>query len=360
VTDLLDLAAELVAVPSPSGAEGALAGRIAELLDGLDGLVVERLGDNVVARTDLGRPQRLLVAGHLDTVPAAGNEVPRLAGDVLWGLGAADMKGSLAVMVDLAGRLRRPAYDVTWCFYVCEEVSRDRSGLGQLFAGRPDLLAADAAVLGEPTACLVEAGCQGTMRLRVTMGGRRAHSARPFTGRNAIHRLAPVLSAVADWSGRTVDLDGCRYVEQLQAVAVAGGVAPNVIPDTASLTLNHRYAPDRDAAAARAALDQLLEPHLETEWDDRVELMEAADGAPPALGHPLLAALVAATGQSPRAKVGWTDVATFSARGIPAANFGPGDPLLAHHADERVDRAALVRSRDVLEALLSKDPPARL
>jgi len=353
VTDLLALTTEFVALPSPSGGEGPLAGRIEELLSGTPGLEVERIGDNVVARTTLGRAQRLLLAGHLDTVPPAGNEVPRLDGDVLWGLGAADMKGGLAVMVDLARRVREPAVDVTWCFYTCEEVSRDRSGLAALFAERPELLIADAAVLGEPTGGVVEAGCQGTMRLVVTVGGQRAHTARPFTGRNAIHRLAPVIDAVAGWEGRAVELDGCRYVEQLQAVAVEGGVAGNVVPDRATLTLNYRYAPDRDGRAARRALAELIDPLLVAELGDRIEVQDEADGAPPSLGHPLLAALVTSTHQPPRAKVGWTDVASFFAHGIPAANFGPGDPLLAHHSAERVDRGALEQARHSLEALLA-------
>lgn len=353
VTDLLALTGELVAIPSASHAEGAMADRIEEALNRCGWLRVERLGDNVVARTDLGRPWRLLLAGHLDTVPPAGNGTPRLDGDVLWGVGAADMKGGLAVMLDLACAIADPAVDVTWCFYACEEVDRSESGLVPLWRDRPDLLSADAAVLGEPTGCLVEAGCQGTLRLLVRLEGLRAHTARPFTGCNAIHRLAPVLEAVAGWEGRTVVLDGCEYVEQLQAVAVEGGVAGNVVPDQASLTLNYRYAPDRGADAARRHLEELLGGTVGGRPGDRLELLDVADGAPPALDHPLLAALVVSTGQPPRAKVGWTDVASFWAHGIPAANFGPGDPLLAHHPEERVDRAALDRARAVLQQLLT-------
>jgi succinyl-diaminopimelate desuccinylase len=243
--------------------------------------------------------------------------------------------------------------DVTWCFYACEEVARDQSGLEHLWRERPELLAGDAAILGEPTSCLVEAGCQGTMRAAITVGGLRAHTARPFTGRNAIHRLAPVLQKVTGWPGRTIVLDGCEYVEQLQAVAVEGGVAGNVVPDRAMLTVNYRFAPDRDEAAARRFLNGLLDGLLDPALGDAVEIVDAAPGARPSLDEPFLAALVVATGEAPRAKVGWTDVATFWARGVPAANFGPGDPLLAHHPDERVARASLDRARAVLAGLLT-------
>lgn len=351
--DLLARTAELVAVGSVSRHEGALADRVQAVLAGCDWLTVDRVGDNVVARTSLGRSLRLTVAGHLDTVPAAGNAVPRLDGDTLWGLGAADMKGGLAVMLDLAERLAEPIVDVTWCFYAREEIASSESGLAELWDERPDLLAADAAVLGEPTGAVVEAGCQGTMRVVVHLAGSRAHTARPHAGRNAVHRLAPVLDRVAGWEGRRVVLDGCEYVEQLQAVGVEGGIAPNVVPDHAALTLNYRYAPDRDARSARAFVAALLEGLLEPEWGDRWEVVDVADGAPPGIDHPLLAALVGGTGEPPRAKVGWTDVASFWAHGVPATNFGPGDPLLAHHPEERVERRSLERVRDVLAAVLT-------
>lgn len=351
--DLLTLTADLVAVGSVSHHEAALADRVEGELRACPWLEVTRVGDSVVGRTALGRDRRVVMAGHLDTVPPAGNEVPRLDGDVLWGLGAADMKGGLAVMLDLAHGLDAPAVDVTWCFYACEEVARQDSGLAALWRDRPDLLQADAAVLGEPTGAVVEAGCQGTMRVVVHVGGVRAHTARPFTGRNAVHRLAPVLDRVAGWSGRAIVLDGCEYTEQLQAVAVEGGVAGNVVPDHASATLNYRFAPDRDAAEARQFLGALLDGELDPELGDRLEVVDVAEGAPPALDHPLLATLVAATGERPRAKVGWTDVASFWEHGIPAANFGPGDPLLAHHPEERVERASLERSRAVLARVLT-------
>ena len=352
MTDLLAATAELVRIPSLSHAEHALADLVDARLRGCDWLDVTRLGDNVVARTALNRPQRLVLAGHLDTVPANHNEEPKVDGDTLWGLGAADMKGGLAVMLDLAVATPTPSIDLTWCFYACEEVARADSGLLALWSERPDLLAGNAAILGEPTGALVEAGCQGTMRVRIALQGVRAHTARPFTGRNAIHRLAPLLAAVAAWESRTVVLDGCTYAEQLQAVAVDGGVAANVVPDAASVTLNFRYAPDRVRAGAEEYLRRLLGEFFDEDEGDSWLLIDGSDGAPPSLDHPLLAALVAGTATAPRAKVGWTDVASFWEHGVPAANFGPGDPLLAHHPDEHVTRAQLERARQVLAALI--------
>ncbi len=348
---LLGLATALVGIPSVSHQEGAMADAVQAALGLCPWLIVDRVRDNVVARTDLGRPRRVLLAGHLDTVPPAeGNDRPRVEGSTLFGLGAADMKGGLAVFLHLAGLLTEPAMDVTWCFYAGEEVSREHNGLLHLWEERPDLLVADAAILGEPTGGRVEAGCQGTMRVRVTLSGLRAHTARPHAGRNAIHRLAGLLTAIADFDVRRPVIDGCEYAEQLQVVSVEGGVAGNVVPDRATVVINHRFAPDRSAAQAESSVRELLAPHLEP--GDHWELLEAAPAAPPALDHPILAALVSATGEPPRAKVGWTDVAFFAERGIPAANFGPGDPLLAHTPGEHVSSAELHYVAGALDVLL--------
>ncbi len=282
---LLGLATALVGIPSVSHHEQVIADAVQAALELCPWLDVHRVGDNVVARTDLGRRRRVLLAGHLDTVPpAGGNDEPRLEGSTLHGLGAADMKGGLAVFLHLAGRLDTPAHDLTWCFYAAEEVAREHSGLHQLWAERPELLEADAAVLGEPTAGRVEAGCQGTLRIRIRLAGARAHTARPQAGRNAVHRLGPLLDAVAAYDVRRPVLDGCEYAEQLQAVSVEGGVAGNVVPDEAILVLNHRFAPDRTVAEAESWLRELLAPHLEA--GDHWELVEAAPGAPPVPRRP--------------------------------------------------------------------------
>jgi succinyl-diaminopimelate desuccinylase len=344
---------ELIEVASPSHQESALASLVARRLEGVPGLDVTRVQDNVVARTRLGRSRRVILAGHLDTVPPSGNERAVLDGEVCRGLGAADMKGGLAVMARLARALTAPRLDVTFLFYSCEEVDARHSGLVQLRVARPDLLAADVAILGEPTSCQVEAGCQGNLRAELTLGGRRAHTARPWTGTNAIHRLGPVLEHLAAYSGREPILDGCRYREALQAVRVEGGVANNVVPDRVRLVLNHRYAPDRDAPAALAALREELGPLLDEELGDSFELVTASEGAPPGLVDPLLSRLVELTGP-PSAKLGWTDVSFFHHLGLPATNFGPGDPLLAHTPGEWVSGQELEKAYRVLFQLLSE------
>jgi succinyl-diaminopimelate desuccinylase len=348
---LLGLATALVGIPSVSHHERAMADAVQAALELCPWLEVERVGDNVVARTQLGRSRRVLLAGHLDTVPPAeGNDEPHLVGTTLYGLGAADMKGGLAVFLHLAGTLSEPAVDVTWCFYVGEEVAQEFNGLRHLWAERPDLLAADAAILGEPTGGMVEAGCQGTLRVRIRLAGQRAHTARPHTGRNAVHRLAPLLTAIAAFEVRRPVIDGCEYAEQLQVVSVEGGVAGNVLPDEAVIVVNHRFAPDRTAEQAESAVRELLAPFLEP--DDQWELVDASNGAPPSLDHPSLAALVAVSGAPARAKVGWTDVASFAAHGVPAANFGPGDPLLCHTPAEHVSEQELRDAARVLDTLL--------
>jgi succinyl-diaminopimelate desuccinylase len=350
VTDLLARTADLVAIPSESRAEAALAAHVEQRLRALGHLQVDRVDDNVVARTELGRPLRLVVAGHLDTVPANGNDTPRIDGDVLWGLGAADMKGGLAIMLELASTVHEPAVDVTWVFYAGEELAAAHNGLGHLLAGWPDLVQADAALLAEPTGAALEVGCQGTMRLTVELRGARAHTARPWMGRNAVHRAGRLLAALDGYEARRPVLDGCEYREALQAVYVEGGVAGNVVPDRAMVTLNHRFAPDRTPAEAQAHVESVLAPYLDE--GDEVAIVDVAAGAPPGLSHPLLAALRDRHELEVRAKLGWTDVSRFAAAGIPATNFGPGDPTVAHSRDERVDRADLDTVFAVLGDLL--------
>ena len=354
MTDLLALTRDLVAIPSVSHDEAAIVDWLEVELGAVPWLDVERVGLNLVARTHLGRPTRVLLAGHTDTVPVNGNAVPRVEGDVLWGLGATDMKAGLAVMVELARTVAEPAVDVTYVFYAGEEVAAVHNGLGHLFRDRPDLLEADVALLGEPTDAIIEAGCQGTLRLQVTLRGARSHTARPWMGRNAIHRLGRVLAAVEAHPAREPEIDGCRFRESLQAVAVTGGVAANVVPDLATLTLNHRFAPDRSAAEAEAAVRAVLAPFLEE--GDEVELVDVAGAAAPALDHPVLAALIARNQLPVEAKLGWTDVARFAERGIPAANFGPGDATIAHTADERVARTPIDRCFAALDELLRTGP----
>lgn len=352
MTDLLAATAELVAIPSVSLDEAAIADYIEARLRPAPWLEVSRVGHNVVARTELGRSQRLALAGHLDTVPPNDNTTPRLEGDTLWGLGSADMKGGLAVMTDLALGVAQPAYDLTFIFYVAEEISRLHSGLLAIAAERPELLAdIDAAVVCEPTSALVEAGCQGVLNAEVVLMGESAHVARPWTGDNAVHRLAPVIAAISGWPGRRPSIDGCVYRESLQAVGVSGGGAWNVLPNVARLRVNYRFAPDLDVAGATAALGGILAPVLgdKATW----QVVDASPAAPPSLGHAVLAELVRSAGGRVAAKLGWTDVAFFAERGIPAANFGPGDSEVAHKAGEKVTRASLEQARAVLGRLIS-------
>lgn len=354
MTDLLDLAAELVAIPSESHHEGLLVDRLEAELRTAPWLTVDRLGDNLVARTTLGRPGRLVLAGHTDTVPADGNAAARIDGDTLHGLGAADMKSGLAVFLELARTVSAPAVDVTYVFYAGEEVDARFNGLAQLFEQAPELVTGDVAILGEPTGGWIEAGCQGTMRFEVAVSGTRAHTARPWVGRNAIHRLGRVLDVLDAYQARTPTIDGCEFREALQAVRVAGGVANNVVPDLVTLTVNHRVAPDRTLADAEAHVREVLAPVLGD--DDEVLVVAADPPAAPGLGQPLLRSLVERSGLPVRAKLGWTDVARFAEHGIPAVNLGPGDPTLAHTADERVERQALEVVHAALVPLLTTTP----
>ena len=352
--DLLARTEELCAIPSLSRDEASITDHLDGLLAAVPGLERTRVGDNLVARTDLGRPLRLVLAGHTDTVPANGNAAPRREGTTLWGLGTADMKGGLAVMVELALAVPEPAVDVTYVFYAREEIAAKESGLEELFVERPDLLEGDVAILGEPTDGEVEAGCQGTLRLEVTLTGERAHSARPWMGRNAVHRLGPLLSLLDAHEPRQPVIEGLQFREALQAVGVNGGVATNVIPDSAVVGLNHRFAPDRTPEEAEASVRDLLAPVLEE--GDTIELVDVAPGAAPSLDHPLLLALVERSGLGVRAKLGWTDVARFAARGVPAVNLGAGDSSLAHNKDERVEGDRLDISYRALHDLITAGP----
>ncbi|MHA6620118.1 succinyl-diaminopimelate desuccinylase [Pseudonocardia sp. DLS-67] len=345
--DPIDLCAALVDVPSVSGDEGALADALeAALRAQAPHLRVQRSGHAVLARTELGRDKRVLLAGHIDTVPIAGNVPSRRAGGLLHGCGTSDMKAGDAVFAHLAAALPDPRHDLTFVFYDCEEVEAVRNGLGRIEREHRDWLGADLAILGEPTNGAVEAGCQGTLRVDVTVRGRRAHSARSWLGDNAVHKAEAVLRRLATYAAREVDIDGCRYREGLQAVRIDGGVAGNVVPDECVVTVNFRFAPDRDAAAA--------EKHVREVFDGfEVALTDLSPGALPGLGEPAAQEFLAATGAEPAAKLGWTDVARFAALGIPALNYGPGDPNLAHTRDEHVDPRKISEAVDVLRRFLA-------
>ncbi|GIE92570.1 succinyl-diaminopimelate desuccinylase [Paractinoplanes rishiriensis] len=331
----LDLTSDVVAltraicdIPSVSGAEKELADAVELALRALPHLEVLRDGDAIVARTSLGRPARVILAGHLDTVPIAGNLPTTLTGDVVEGRGTVDMKAGDAVFLKLAATLTEPRYDITYVFYDHEEVAARLNGLGRLVREHPDWLAGDFAVLGEPSNATVEGGCQGTMRITITVPGVAAHPARPWMGSNAIHSAGAVLDVLRAYEPRTPVVDGLQYREALNAVKIEGGIAGNVIPDSCVISINHRYAPDRGPAEAEAYLRELFK-------GQEIEVVDSAPGARPGLDHPAAREFVAAVGGTPAAKLGWTDVSRFASLGIPAVNYGPGDPLLAHKDDER-------------------------
>jgi succinyl-diaminopimelate desuccinylase len=346
----LDEAFELVSISSVSRHESEIASFIESTLRQSPHLEVERVGDNVIARTSGHHAVRVIVAGHLDTVP--GDATTAVISDgAVHGVGACDMKGSLAVMLNLACDAAPRSTELTWIFYAREEIARNESGLSELIELRPELVQGDVAILAEPSGGRVEAGCQGTLRVEVVLTGARAHTARPFTGRNAIHRLGAVIARIANYEPRIVDIDGVRYTEQLQVVAVEGGVAPNVVPDRATMTINHRVAPDRSVEEATEWLAAFLGEFLES--DDSLNVLDWAPSAPPMLTNERLKALVDLTGRAPEGKVGWTDVATFYELGVPAANFGAGDPLLAHRSDEFVTATELDEFERVLRDWLA-------
>ncbi|MDT0165280.1 succinyl-diaminopimelate desuccinylase [Actinotalea sp. AC32] len=351
--DIVDLTRALCDIPSVSGDERAIADAVEAALRGVPHLRVLRDGDAVVARTELGRPERVVVAGHLDTVPIAHNLPTRLLGSgddaELWGRGTVDMKGGVAVQLACAATVAEPTRDVTWVFYDNEEVEGSRNGLGRLVREHPDWLTADVAVLCEPTSAGIEGGCNGTLRAEVRVPGRAAHSARSWRGVNAIHGAAPVLAGLAAYRPREAVVDGLRYREGMNAVGIRGGIAGNVIPDECVVTVNHRFAPDRTTEEAVAHVRELFDGY-------DVTVVDLAPGARPGLDHPAAAGFADAvrrlTGRPPAAKEGWTDVARFSELGVPAVNFGPGDPALAHADDERCPVGDLRTCVDALSTWL--------
>ncbi len=357
MTDLLAKTADFVNMASVSFAEAPFVDWLERDLRTLPHLELHRVGDNLVARTNWGFPQRLVLAGHTDTVPANDNGTARIEADTLYGVGSADMKGGLAVFHEIAHLVKpesdhEPAVDLTFVFYAREEVALEHSGLSELIEAQPDLLLGDCVILGEPTDGHVEAGCQGTMRVRVHLSGERAHTARPWMGSNAIHRTAPLLSALANYVPREPVIDGCHFIESIQAVLLEGGHAGNVVPDSAVVTIHHRYAPDQTDAEAEAAFLGWVGSNIDFERGDTIEVIDRAPCCPPSLNHPLLAALAAA-GRQKSAKLGWTDVARFAQLGIPATNFGAGDPTVAHTQNEHLHRNSIERTYAALIELVT-------
>ena len=348
--DVGELTAALVDVFSESGQEADLADAVEQALQHREHLTVERDGDAIVARTHWGRDGRVILAGHLDTVPPGDNFPSRLDGDTLYGLGAADMKSGVAVMLSLAASPEPFSHDITYIFYDGEEVEAERNGLLRLSRTKAELLTADFAVLLEPTDAILEGGCQGTMRIDVAVPGVRAHSARSWNGTNAIHGAGEVLDRLRTYEPRQPVVDTLTFREGLNAVGISGGVAGNVVPDACTVTVNYRFAPDRSEAEAEAHLREVFAGY-------EVVVTDSAPGARPGLDHPAARAFVAAIGGDPRAKFGWTDVALFSAMGVPAVNYGPGDPHVAHSRGEWVSLDQIRECQQRLRAWLAPNQP---
>ncbi|MGC5346109.1 succinyl-diaminopimelate desuccinylase [Streptomyces sp. DT24] len=344
------LTARLVDLPSVSGNEKVLADAIEDALRALPHLTVDRHGNNVVARTDLGRAERVVLAGHIDTVPIADNLPSRLDDNgVLWGCGTTDMKSGVAVQLRIAATVPEPNRDLTFVFYDNEEVAAHLNGLGHIADAHPDWLEGDFAVLLEGSDAQVEGGCQGTLRVLLRTEGERAHSARGWMGSNAIHAAAPILARLAAYEPRRPVIDGLEYREGLNAVRIEGGVANNVIPDACTVVINYRYAPDRAAEDALAHVREVFADCGVVEFtvDDH------SGAAMPGLSHPAAKAFMDAVGGTARPKFGWTDVSRFGSLGVPAVNYGPGDPLFAHKRDEHVVVDRIVRCEDRLRSWLT-------
>ena len=344
--DVTTLTAALVDIESVSRNEAVIADAVEAAVREVPHLDVTRDGNVVVARTDRGSTDRVVIAGHLDTVPVNANLPSRLDGDNLYGLGSCDMKGGVAVALRLAATIAEPVRDVTYVFYDCEEIEAEANGLGRLTRTQPDLLAGDFAILMEPSSAVVEAGCQGSVRVDVIVPGERAHSARWWMGANAIHAAKSVLDRLDAYEPRTPAIDGLTYREGLNAVGIVGGVAGNVLPDECRVSVNYRFAPSRSADEAIDHMRELFDGF-------EVEVTDAAPGALPGLDRPAAAAFVSAVGGDVRPKFGWTDVARFSELDVPAVNYGPGDPSLAHSQGEFVPVAQLRHCEDTMRRWLT-------
>ena len=348
--DVAQLTKDICDIFSVSGNETQLADAIEATLREVNHLEIIRLGDAIIARTYLNRGKRVIIAGHIDTVPVADNlptKFIELAGrQMLWGRGTVDMKAGVAVQLKLAVELTEPNVDITWVFYDHEEVDSELNGLGRVSRTNPEYLVGDFAVLCEPSNARVEGGCNGTLRAEIRLAGKKAHSARPWMGENALHKAAEPLAILANFTPEEIEVDGLVYRESLNAVLMSSGIAANVIPDEAVITVNYRFAPSKNSAQAEAQIRELFEGY-------EIEITDHADGARPGLDLPEAQAFIKQTGGEPAPKYGWTDVARFSALGIPAVNFGPGDPNKAHADDEAVELEQIYACEKALRAWLS-------
>lgn len=344
--DVVSLTRAIVDIESVSGNEKTLADAVEQALAATGRFEMVRCGDAVMARTERGKERRVVLAGHLDTVPVAGNLPSRIEDGLLYGCGSSDMKAGDAVMLRLAATLEDPAYDLTYIFYDNEEVEAAKNGLGRIAREYRHWLYGDLAIVMEPTNGELEAGCQGTMRARVRTTGVRAHSARSWLGDNAIHKAGEILTRLHAYQAETREIDGMSYREGLNAVRIEGGIAGNIVPDECAVQVNFRYAPDRSSADAEALVRQIFDGF-------EVEITDNAPAAKPALSDPVMQHFVEYADKPVSPKFGWTDVSRFSAFKIPAINYGPGDPNLAHKPAESARTELIEESERILRGFLT-------
>jgi succinyl-diaminopimelate desuccinylase len=339
--ELSKLTLDLVNISSVSKDEKSIADSIAEALKKIGHLKITRVNNSIVAQTNFGNKQRVVIAGHIDTVPANNNFPGKINNSEVIGLGSVDMKSGIAVALKLASEITSSNYDVTYLFYESEEIETKFNGLELITKQQKDLLDCDFAILMEPTNGILEVGCQGSLRFEVSTSGKRSHSARWWNGENAIHKTNKILEILNNYKSREPEIDGHKFREGLQAVKVNGGIAGNVVPDSVTISINHRFAPDTSIDQATQNMKTLFK-------DFNFQLVDAANAAPTGLSNPLIKEFVSNIGKNVAPKFGWTDVARFANAGIPAINFGPGDPNLAHHPEEKV---LISQINDVYESL---------
>jgi len=339
--ELGKLTLDLVNISSVSKDETSIADSIEEALKKCNHLKLTRVNNSLVAQTSFGNKQRVVIAGHIDTVPANNNFPGKINNSEVVGLGSVDMKSGIAVALKLASEITSSNFDITYLFYESEEIETKFNGLELITKQQKDLLNCDFAILMEPTNGILEVGCQGSLRFEVSTSGKRSHSARWWNGENAIHKTNKILEILNNYKSREPEIDGYKFREGLQAVKVNGGIAGNVVPDSVSVSINHRFAPDTSIDQATTNMKNLFK-------DFNFLLVDAANAAPTGLSNPVIKDFVSSIGKSIAPKFGWTDVARFASNGIPAINFGPGDPNLAHHPDEKV---LISQINDVYESL---------
>jgi len=339
----------LIDVPSVTREEEQLCTLLARRLSprwGVD--AIRRIGNSLVIGLPGDKPQ-ITLYGHLDTVPAQGNQAGRLQGGRVHGLGASDMKSGLAVMLGLLEdeKIASGPYDVVGVFYDKEEGPADDNGLEDVLDAIPWLADAAFAVVLEPTDLQLELGCQGALNATVGFVGRAAHSARPWLGENAISKAGPWLVEMGARTPERVSVAGLEFLETFNVTMADGGVARNVIPPRFDLNLNYRFPPDRTIAEAETRLREVASAA------DEVVIVDRAPPAPIPEDNPYLDRLALVSGAARKGKQAWTDVARLSARGIPAVNYGPGETAEAHQASESVEAASLQIAFDAMRAFLT-------